>query len=79
MKTETLGVCKSDYYNRSMMEDSCPGFGKEWILFPNGKEEPVVVFLDASDETDSRIFESPDVPENIHFLLYTRYFKNVQE
>lgn len=55
------------------MENSCPGFGKEWILFPDGKEEPVVVYLKEPDEKEMRIFEGPDVPENIHFLLYTRY------
>lgn len=60
-------------YNRSIIQKSCPGFGTEWILFPDGDEIPHVVQLkNPADLNNAKIFDIPSMPENVHFTLYTR-------
>lgn len=60
-------------YNRSIIQQSCPGFGSEWILFPDGEEHPHVVHLkDPADLNNAKIFDIPNMEENVRFFLYTR-------
>lgn len=65
-------VADTTNYNRSLIQRSCPGFGTEWILFPDGEEKPHVVHLKNPADLNPRIFDVPDMHENVRFILYTR-------
>lgn len=63
-------------YSRSALEKKCPGFGKEWVMFPDENENPTVTYLKPTPDSDQgkmmKIFDQPSIPDNVDFILYTR-------
>lgn len=71
-KVSDCNIADTQNYNRSTIKKSCPGFGTEWVLFPDGEEIPRVVYLKKPADLNARIFDIPDMQENVRFILYTR-------
>ncbi|XP_066253315.1 phospholipase A1-like [Euwallacea similis] len=66
---------KADIYSREDLQELYPGFGTDFIFFPDDENNPIIGYFKLNN--DSRIFPLPDqtqLEKNIQFEFFSRDF-----